>query len=91
MKLGIILALASFVGLTGCGALVNDEETVIAVEKQGWSNVKLQDSHIFFVSWQGCGRDDAVAYEMTGENVKGQNVDLIVCAGLLKGVTFRTN
>ena len=77
--------------IPGCGALVSDDNTVEAVMKQGYSDVQIKASHIFFVSWHGCGDSDRAAYKMAATNALGQRVDLIVCAGWpFKGVTVRT-
>ena len=76
---------------TGCGAFVNDSDVVRAVEKQGYSDVSIQDSHIFFVNWRGCSKEDDAAYSLVATNSAGNRVDLIACAGWpFKGVTVRT-
>jgi len=88
MKNLIVLTVLAF---GGCGAFVSDDDTRTAVAKQGYRNVTITDSYIFFVELHGCGRDDNAAYEMDATNVNGQRVQLIACAGWpFKGVTVRT-
>jgi hypothetical protein len=81
---------AAFILLAGCGALVNDSNTIRAVEAQGYSNIQINNKHVMFVDWCGCGNDDDAAYEMTATNPAGKQVNIIACAGISKGVTIRT-
>lgn len=78
--------------LSGCGSCVDDNSVKRAVEKQGYSEVKIKDKHIFMVGYHGCdSNSDAAAYEMKAVNAKGDRVALVVCAGWpFKGVTIRT-
>lgn len=73
-----------------CGAWVRDDATVRAVEKQGYSNVTINAKHIVFPEWCGCAKGDDAAYDMTATNPAGVQVNIIACAGVLKGVTVRT-
>jgi hypothetical protein len=87
---GILLGVL-VIWLSGCGACVDDDQVRRAVQKQGYSEVKLGKKSIILMSWTGCGRSDAAAYEATALSTKGKRVDLIVCAGWpYKGVTVRT-
>lgn len=76
--------------MVGCGALVNDSRTIRAVEAQGYSKVQINNKHIMFVDWCGCGKDDDAAYEMAAINPAGNLVHITACAGIMKGVTIRT-
>ena len=77
--------------LAGCGMFVSDSDVVKAVEKQGYSDVSIKASHIFFVRWRGCSNDDDAAYDLVAVNSAGHRVDVIACAGWpFKGVTVRT-
>lgn len=77
--------------IAGCGTFVASDDVARAVEKQGYRNVEIVSKHIFFVAWRGCGTDDDAAFNATGTNAVGEQVDLIVCAGWpFKGVTVRT-
>ena len=76
---------------SGCGFLVSDDHTVEAVEKQGYSDARIQRIHVFFVHYFGCSKEDDAAYKMSAKNALGRRVDLTTCAGWpFKGVTVRT-
>jgi len=76
--------------ILGCGNLVSDQRTISAVEKQGYTNVQIVKKHAIFPEYCGCGQGDDAAYDMIATNALGKSVDLIVCAGITKGVTVRT-
>jgi len=76
--------------VVSCGLAVKDEATIRAVENQGYSNVTIIKKHIIFPDFCGCSKDDAAAYEMTATNPANKQVNIIACAGILKGVTVRT-
>lgn len=83
-----IMALAL---LPACGACIDDDKVKVAVEKQGYTDVKLRDKSIVFYNWAGCSDSDDAAYKARAKNAQGKQVDLIVCAGWpFKGVTVRT-
>lgn len=87
----ILFIIVVLVGYTCRGACADSTETKQAIEKQGYSNVKITDKSIFFVGWRGCSSNDAIQYDVTAKNPKDQTVDLIVCSGWpFKGVTIRT-
>lgn len=74
-----------------CGVCASKEATINAVEKQGYSNVQVLDKHIFFTGWRGCSSADAAVFEIRATNARGQDVDILACAGWpFKGVTVRT-
>jgi prepilin-type N-terminal cleavage/methylation domain-containing protein len=75
----------------GSGYLVNDSNTIRAVEKQGYSNVAIVKKHPVFAFFFGGDRGDAAVYEMTATNPAGKSTDIIASTGwLFKGVTVRT-
>jgi hypothetical protein len=79
------------VSLCSCGVLVDDDKVKGAVEKQGYSDVVLGEKSVVFVGWAGCSDSDSAAYKVRAKNVKGDTVDLIVCAGWpFKGITVRS-
>jgi hypothetical protein len=90
--LAVIFGIGVLTNSSGCrGVLVNNANTIKAVGDQGYSQVRVISSHIFFVSWRGCGRSDSAAYSMRAKNSLGREVNLIACAGWpFKGVTVRT-
>ena len=86
----LYIAISVLFMLSCWGAFVNDQNTVRAVEKQGYTNVQIIKKNILFVDWCGCAKGDDAEYDMGATNALGNRVDLIVCAGVLKGVTVRT-
>lgn len=78
-------------GCAGCGMFVSKAKAKAAAEKQGYTNVVINDKDIFFIFWNGCGKDDDVSFEATATNSNGETVEIIICAGFpFKGVTIRT-
>jgi hypothetical protein len=91
MKRILFALLAAIVLLPGCGLLVSDFDTVEAVAKQGYSDVRILRIHPFFASFFGCSNGDVASYRMSATNALGQRVNLIACAGWpFKAVTVRT-
>ena len=76
----------------GCrGTMVSSPNAIRAVESQGYSDVRILSSHIFFVSWRGWSGSDAAAYKMAAKNPLGKQITLIACVGWpFKGATIRT-
>ena len=74
-----------------CGFFVDDQNTIRAVQDQGYDSVVIVAKHAIFPQLFGASKDDAVAYHMTAINSRGMRVNLIVSSGwLFKGVTVRT-
>jgi hypothetical protein len=68
-------------------------EVIRAAEDQGWSDIKIEDESIYFVSWKGCSGSDSFAYHAVATNPVGKKVHVTICAGntvTSKGVTMRT-
>jgi predicted small lipoprotein YifL len=77
--------------LSGCGTLINDNKVAKAVEKQGYTEVRLRNKSVIFHSWSGCSDSDSASWDGTAINPIGVKVDIVVCAGWpFKGVTVRT-
>jgi len=75
----------------GCGILVNDNNVINAVKKQGYRNIEIVNKHIFFVNWRGCSKEDEACYDLIATNSNGERVNILACAGWpFKGVTVRT-
>ncbi|MBI2426590.1 MAG: hypothetical protein HYV34_01970 [Candidatus Kerfeldbacteria bacterium] len=73
------------------GIYVSEEKVILAVEKQGYSDITVEDKDVFFVGWKGCSDNDDALFELTATNARGQGVELLACAGWpFKGVTIRT-
>ena len=83
--------LYSILFLSSCGYLVDDTNTINAVQKQGYSNVKIEDKSVWFNKWRGCSEEDKATYDITATNALGKPARLIACVGWpFKGVTIRT-
>lgn len=83
----VILAAAA---LSGCGLLVSDDAAVHAAENAGITNPVVTDTHYFFPSLSGCGKDDAVGFDVSGVNPQGRKITVTVCCGaVFKGCTVR--
>ena len=74
------------------GPYVSDEKIMTAVANQGYTDVKILDKDVTFISWRGCGKDDDAAFQVEATNALGKRVPLTACAGWpFKGVTIRSN
>jgi hypothetical protein len=73
----------------GCGASISPNDSRHLLEKEGFTNVKQVDRHVFFVSLQGCGQQDAVRFDFEATNPLGKRVRINVCDGVMKGATVR--
>lgn len=92
-KITVVVMLFVLVAIvvSSCGAFVDESVAVRAMETQGYSNVKITGKHIWFTSWQGCGKEDDVKFDVVATNPIGKRVELFVCAGwLFKGATVRS-
>lgn len=59
------------------------------VEDNGYTHVELEDTDTIFVGVRGCDQKDTLSYEFSAESPSGNNVDVLVCKGILKGATLR--
>jgi len=86
-----ILAAALF-GARGCSH-PSDQAAIESAENHGFTDVRVLDRHDWSPSWNGCGQDDAVAFDMRGKNPAGRSVDFTLCCGTTwsngKGCTVR--
>ncbi len=73
------------------GFYIWEENAVVALSKEGWSDVEVVSSHWLSPKIVGgCGNDDDTAFEVVGVNPAGKNSDATVCCSLLwKGCTVR--
>jgi hypothetical protein len=76
--------------LAGCGEMVDKSRAVEAMEAAGYKNVIVTDQHGLAPGWYGCGKDDAVAFDVTATNPVGARTKAVACCGLImKGCTIR--
>jgi hypothetical protein len=86
--IAVVIVLAVFFGCFR-GAFVDESVAVRALEKSGYSHVRITDHKWFVVGLRGCGRD-AARFDAIARNPAGQEVKVFVCAGwLFKGATVR--
>jgi hypothetical protein len=72
------------------GSCVDKEVAIHAATVEGYTDVKVTDRHDFLAAWYGCSGSDAVGFEVSATNVKGERVKLLVCSGwLIKAATVR--
>jgi hypothetical protein len=60
----------------------------------GFKDITITSTNIFTPDWDGCGKDDGVAYHAIATNPAGQRVSVIVCCGgplSFKGCVIRSN
>ena len=87
----VLFCLTGLILLAGNGCMVSEKETIRAAEKQGYQDVQIKERHNFFSGWHGCGSSDSAAFKAKAKNPRGDDVDIIICAGWpFKGVTVRT-
>jgi hypothetical protein len=72
------------------GFFVNENRAIEAVQVFGFSNSKIIKEHRIFSSFAGCDKHDSAGFTINTTNLKGENVNLLVCCGLVfKGCTVR--
>lgn len=75
-----IIVFAFFAILDGCpGQFVENDRAVKALETQGYSDVKITDKSVYFVSWKGCSSSDSAKFDAIATNPVGKKVGLYVC------------
>ncbi|MFH1430180.1 MAG: type II secretion system protein [Candidatus Uhrbacteria bacterium] len=80
--IGIILAM--FMGF-----LVSQDTAIHAAQTQGYSEPIVTNDMRIAVRLRGCG-GDAAGFEMDATNPRGERVKILVCCGLLKNCTIRS-
>ena len=90
LLIGFILVLCVS-PLPGC--LVNKNRALVALEKAGYSDVKVIDRSNYFVSLRGGGKGDVVRFVCTAKNPAGKEItDIhVFCGWPFKGTTIRTD
>ncbi len=84
----VVVILAAFFFPTGLW--VPESRAVSALETQGFSDIKVTDKDIWFVSLKG-GHGDSVRFTASATNPIGKRVTIYVFSGWpFKGATIRT-
>lgn len=85
-----VLFFGVFIGSCFAGATIDGSVAVHALEAHGFSEVKIVEKSIFFVSLRGCGRGDAAMFVAEATNPAGKRANVIVCVGWpMKAATVR--
>lgn len=84
MKNTIITLLAVLL-LSAC-APMSDSRATRALEAQGYTDIQFHGISVF-----GCSEDDFFRKEFTATGSNGKTVDGVVCGGIFKGATVRTD
>lgn len=92
IKLVIALIVVGLIVLgESCGAFVSESTAVNALSNQGFSDIKITNKSIYFITWGGCAESDAAKFDATAKNPLGKEVKLFVCVGWpSKGATIRS-
>ena len=76
------ILIALFLGiLAGCSSPSNARRTL---EDAGYEDIRITGYRPF-----SCGEDDFTSTGFVAKNVKGKNVDGVVCCGIVKNCTIR--
>lgn len=83
------IAVMCVVSCRGC--LVEDYEAPKAMERAGYSDIKVTSRGDVFVGFRGCEATDAAVFHVQAKNPAGKPVQMIVCSGWpFKGSTLRS-
>lgn len=73
------------------GRMVPESKAVTTLETQGFTNVKIVDRDVYFITWKGGDKSDSVRFTARAINPAGKEVTVYVFSGwLFKGATIRT-
>jgi len=76
--------------ISSCGALVDEQVAVNALQNAGFTNIKITDKDYILYAFRGCSEDDSVIFMATATNPAKKKVEVSVCAGWpFKGATVR--
>jgi hypothetical protein len=72
------------------GYFVNENKAIETSQAFGFSNSKITKEYRIFSTFAGCDKHDSAGFAINATNSKGENVNLLVCCGLIfKGCTIR--
>ena len=88
----IVLAIVGILLTSIRGVFASQDVAVRALEKQGYSNVRIINHGWLFVGFRGCSETDAAKFDAVAVNYAGKKTKVFVCMGWpLKGATIRTD
>lgn len=86
----VVIAFLCFAACRGC--LVSEKTAYSAVEKMGFTDIKVVYHAWVFVFLRGCSKSDAAKFTVEAVNPIGKQVTIEVCSGwLFKGATIRSD
>ena len=87
----IIVVLALILTMpAACGSMVTEQTAINAAEDAGYTDIEVVDKSVWFVGLQGCDKNDTVRFTVRGTNVRNEEREFYVCAGVFKGGTIRS-
>ena len=81
-------AIAAFLTLSFVGC-ADTSEAADAMRRAGYTDVVVTNSHYVGVEWEGCGKGDNAAFDVTATAANKQRVTATVCCGVWKKCTIR--
>lgn len=63
----MLLMVMSF-SSAGCGYLVDEDQAIRAVSNMGFTDVKIENRHVFFLTFRGCSESDKAGFTVSGRN-----------------------
>lgn len=88
--LAILLGVA-LVAMAGRGCQVEDFQARKALQKSGYTHIKLGYRSNWLAGLQGCDKFDAVIWKASAKDRRGKRQDMTVCAGWpLKDAAVKT-
>ncbi len=86
----LVLALLVFSGwYVARGIWVDENVAVRTMEAQGYKNIQVTERAWLGLGLRGCDSKDAVRFTVKATGSTGNNTEVYVCAGVLKGGTIR--
>jgi hypothetical protein len=74
------------------GAFVGEDIATRALEKQGYSDIRITKHNWFLIGLRGCDARDAAKFTAKVKNPAGKDAEVFVCTGwIFKGATIRTD
>ena len=94
---GALIYAGAFAGLLllgrGCTAATEASYDAQDAEQTatdfGFTNPEVTETNRWLVGLQGCGEEDSIGFEIAAKNSNGDDVNLLICKGPLKGATLR--
>jgi hypothetical protein len=66
-------------------ATENSEKAIKALQKFGFTEIKIKSHNYGLIAFRGCSRDDTSRFDVRAKNSKGDLVDVSVCTSWFSG------